>query len=179
MEMKKEMNKTFKNTACFAFIGFLFGIIFFVFGNKNFLVSSYENISFNVSTNSLQLFFYSYLSYNKYIIIIFLMTWVNFGFLISYILLFAKGVFLGFTTSFFIYCGKFSGVLEILKLYFLQNVIFIFLLIIVVTASFRYNPKFKNKKYFNSRDLIPVYIFVEIIIVLISLYESCFLSKFL
>lgn len=173
------MNKTFKISMYVVIIGFLCGMTFFLMSDDFVVLNPSNNISFNVEKSSFMLFLNSFFSYNKYILLTFFMGFISYGFIICYILLFVRCISLGFTTIYFIVSSGLSGVMEIFKIYLIQNILFVFLLMIVSIFAYKFNIKYMNKKYTNIKDILFVYIFVEIIIILICLYESLFLKLFL
>lgn len=173
------MDKVFKNTLLVVLCGFIFGVLFFLIKMdvKNFI--SYNEIYYNTSKSTWTLFFSSFFTYNKYIVIIFLMLYIRFGFIVSYILLFIRNLTLGFTTTFFIISGKFYAILDILRIYFFQNIIFIFLLILLCILSYKSFARNKKGKRNTTKEILVIYFFVEIVIVAICFYESFFLKIFL
>lgn len=170
------MDKMLKIAIFTVLFGFIFGAIFFINKMDNYILIPYNKIIYETEKANWILFFESFFSYSKYIIIIFLMIFIKYGFVISYLFLYIRSVTVGFTTFFFVINGNFSGVIEIFKIFLLQNIIFIFLLIILCVASYKLSVK--NRKR-NIKDILTIYIFAEIIVILICIYESFFLKIFL
>ena len=118
-------------------IGILIGIFILNLSQNDSMGQLFEFWKGFSDSNYTANFFKGFISYFKFIFGIFLCMFFKYGFLGIFLLLLIKGISIGFTSAFIIKYIGFSGISDILKFYFPQAFIMIFVCIAFGAFSIR------------------------------------------
>ena len=176
--MKIINSKIFKILVVTLVIGFIIGIISFIFMDKSSLQSSIinykkkiKNDNYNYS-NGLVL---SIISNIKYSSIIWITGIIFFCSLVIPLIIIYRGISLSLTISTIIYTYKLKGVLYALIIVFptiLNELIFLFLSYYSINFSIKCFNTIKNNKDINLRSFIKNYFYIFLILSLLLIISS-------
>lgn len=167
--------------------------------NKKTILIEYLNYFFenyNLVKNTSYSFIGTVLKYGKFLIPIWFLGYVKFGPYVSFVLLILKGVSLGYTSYFLYSIFGFYWIFYIFIMYFLTNIIFVPWTILVIYKSVLFSKtpfipvelySKTNNKFLQKQTLevclLSDYLFLLlaslILISIVGIIESCFISGFL
>lgn len=176
--MKIINSKIFKILVVTLVIGFIIGIISFIFMDKTSLQSSiinYINLIKNDSYNYSNGLISSIISNIKYSSIIWISGIIFFCSLIIPLIIIYRGISLSLTISTIIYTYKLKGMLYALIIVFptiLNEIIFLFLSYYSINFSIKCYNTIKNNKDINLRLFIKNYFYIFLILSLLLIISS-------
>ncbi|MCI7332628.1 MAG: stage II sporulation protein M [Mollicutes bacterium] len=176
--MKIINSKIFKILVVTLVIGFIIGIISFIFMDKTSLQSSiinYINLIKNDSYNYSNGLISSIISNIKYSSIIWISGIIFFCSLIIPLIIIYRGISLSLTISTIIYTYKLKGTLYALIIVFptmLNEIIFLFLSYYSINFSIKCYNTIKNNKDINLRLFIKNYFYIFLILSLLLIISS-------
>ena len=176
--MKIINSKIFKILVVTLIIGFIIGIISFIFMDKTSLQSSiinYINLIKNDSYNYSNGLISSIISNIKYSSIIWISGIIFFCSLIIPLIIIYRGISLSLTISTIIYTYKLKGTLYALIIVFptiLNEIIFLFLSYYSINFSIKCYNTIKNNKDINLRLFIKNYFYIFLILSLLLIISS-------
>lgn len=176
--MKIINSKIFKILVVTLVIGFIIGIISFIFMDKTSLQSSiinYINLIKNDSYNYSNGLISSIISNIKYSSIIWISGIIFFCSLIIPLIIIYRGISLSLTISTIIYTYKLKGTLYALIIVFptmLNEIIFLFLSYYSINFSIKCYNTIKNNKDINLRSFIKNYFYIFLILSLLLIISS-------
>lgn len=176
--MKIINSKIFKILVITLVIGFIIGIISFIFMDKTSLQSSiinYINLIKNDSYNYSNGLISSIISNIKYSSIIWISGIIFFCSLIIPLIIIYRGISLSLTISTIIYTYKLKGMLYALIIVFptiLNEIIFLFLSYYSINFSIKCFNTIKNNKDINLRSFIKNYFYIFLILSLLLIISS-------
>ena len=176
--MKIINSKIFKILVVTLVIGFIIGIISFIFMDKTSLQSSiinYINLIKNNSYNYSNGLISSIISNIKYSSIIWISGIIFFCSLIIPLIIIYRGISLSLTISTIIYTYKLKGTLYALIIVFptmLNEIIFLFLSYYSINFSIKCYNTIKNNKDINLRLFIKNYFYIFLILSLLLIISS-------
>lgn len=176
--MKIINSKIFKILVVTLVIGFVIGIISFIFMDKSSLQSSiinYINLIKNNNYNYTNGLILSIISNIKYSSIIWISGIIFFCSLVIPLIIIYRGISLSLTISTIIYTYKFKGVLYALIIVFptiLNELIFLFLSYYSINFSIKCFNTIKNNKDINLRSFIKNYFYIFLILSLLLIISS-------
>lgn len=176
--MKIINSKIFKILVVTLVIGFIIGIISFIFMNKSSLQSSiinYINLIKNDNYNYSNGLILSIISNIKYSSIIWISGIIFFCSLVIPLIIIYRGISLSLTISTIIYTYKLKGVLYALIIVFptiLNELIFLFLSYYSINFSIKCFNTIKNNKDINLRSFIKNYFYIFLILSLLLIISS-------
>ena len=176
--MKIINSKIFKILVVTLVIGFIIGIISFIFMDKTSLQSSiinYINLIKNNSYNYSNGLISSIISNIKYSSIIWISGIIFFCSLIIPLIIIYRGISLSLTISTIIYTYKLKGMLYALIIVFptiLNEIIFLFLSYYSINFSIKCFNTIKNNKDINLRSFIKNYFYIFLILSLLLIISS-------
>ena len=176
--MKIINSKIFKILVVTLVIGFIIGIISFIFMDKTSLQSSiinYINLIKNNSYNYSNGLISSIISNIKYSSIIWISGIIFFCSLIIPLIIIYRGISLSLTISTIIYTYKLKGTLYALIIVFptmLNEIIFLFLSYYSINFSIKCFNTIKNNKDINLRSFIKNYFYIFLILSLLLIISS-------
>lgn len=176
--MKIINSKIFKILVVTLVIGFIIGIISFIFMDKTSLQSSiinYINLIKNNSYNYSNGLISSIISNIKYSSIIWISGIIFFCSLIIPLIIIYRGISLSLTISTIIYTYKLKGMLYTLIIVFptiLNEIIFLFLSYYSINFSIKCFNTIKNNKDINLRSFIKNYFYIFLILSLLLIISS-------
>lgn len=176
--MKIINSKIFKILVVTLVIGFIIGIISFIFMDKTSLQSSiinYINLIKNDSYNYSNGLISSIISNIKYSSIIWISGIIFFCSLIIPLIIIYRGISLSLTISTIIYTYKLKGMLYALIIVFptiLNEIIFLFLSYYSINFSIKCYNTIKNNKDINLRSFIKNYFYIFLILSLLLIISS-------
>lgn len=168
--MKIINSKIFKILVVTLVIGFIIGIISFIFMDKSSLQSSiinYINLIKNDNYNYTNGLILSIISNIKYSSIIWISGIIFFCSLVIPLIIIYRGISLSLTISTIIYTYKLKGVLYALIIVFptiLNELIFLFLSYYSINFSIKCFNTIKNNKDINLRSFIKNYFYIFLIL---------------
>lgn len=168
--MKIINSKIFKILVVTLVIGFVIGIISFIFMDKSSLQSSiinYINLIKNDNYNYTNGLILSIISNIKYSSIIWISGIIFFCSLVIPLIIIYRGISLSLTISTIIYTYKLKGVLYALIIVFptiLNEIIFLFLSYYSINFSIKCFNTIKNNKDINLRSFIKNYFYIFLIL---------------
>lgn len=176
--MKIINSKIFKILVVTLVIGFIIGIISFIFMDKSSLQSSiinYINLIKNDNYNYSNGLILSIISNIKYSSIIWISGIIFFCSLVIPLIIIYRGISLSLTISTIIYTYKLKGVLYALIITFptiLNEIIFLFLSYYSINFSIKCFNTIKNNKDINLRSFIKNYFYIFLILSLLLIISS-------
>ena len=176
--MKIINSKIFKILVVTLVIGFIIGIISFIFMDKSSLQSSiinYINLIKNDNYNYSNGLISSIISNIKYSSIIWISGIIFFCSLIIPLIIIYRGISLSLTISTIIYTYKLKGTLYALIMVFptmLNEIIFLFLSYYSINFSIKCYNTIKNNKDINLRLFIKNYFYIFLILSLLLIISS-------
>ncbi len=176
--MKIINSKIFKILVVTLVIGFIIGIISFIFMDKSSLQSSiinYINLIKNDNYNYSNGLVLSIISNIKYSSIIWITGIIFFCSLVIPLIIIYRGISLSLTISTIIYTYKLKGVLYALIIVFptiLNELIFLFLSYYSINFSIKCFNTIKNNKDINLRSFIKNYFYIFLILSLLLIISS-------
>ena len=176
--MKIINSKIFKILVVTLVIGFIIGIISFIFMDKSSLQSSiinYINLIKNDNYNYSNGLISSIISNIKYSSIIWISGIIFFCSLIIPLIIIYRGISLSLTISTIIYTYKLKGTLYALIIVFptiLNEIIFLFLSYYSINFSIKCFNTIKNNKDINLRSFIKNYFYIFLILSLLLIISS-------
>ncbi len=176
--MKIINSKIFKILVVTLVIGFIIGIISFIFMDKSSLQSSiinYINLIKNDNYNYSNGLVLSIISNIKYSSIIWITGIIFFCSLVIPLIIIYRGISLSLTISSIIYTYKLKGVLYALIIVFptiLNELIFLFLSYYSINFSIKCFNTIKNNKDINLRSFIKNYFYIFLILSLLLIISS-------
>lgn len=176
--MKIINSKIFKILVVTLVIGFIIGIISFIFMDKSSLQSSiinYINLINNDNYNYSNGLISSIISNIKYSSIIWISGIIFFCSLIIPLIIIYRGISLSLTISTIIYTYKLKGTLYALIIVFptmLNEIIFLFLSYYSINFSIKCYNTIKNNKDINLRLFIKNYFYIFLILSLLLIISS-------
>ena len=176
--MKIINSKIFKILVVTLVIGFIIGIISFIFMDKSSLQSSivnYINLIKNDNYNYSNGLILSIISNIKYSSIIWISGIIFFCSLVIPLIIIYRGISLSLTISAIIYTYKLKGVLYALIIVFptiLNELIFLFLSYYSINFSIKCFNTIKNNKDINLRSFIKHYFYIFLILSLLLIISS-------
>ncbi|MGM9874801.1 MAG: stage II sporulation protein M [Bacilli bacterium] len=176
--MKIINSKIFKILVVTLIIGFIIGIISFIFMDKTSLQSSiinYINLIKNDNYNYSNGLISSIISNIKYSSIIWISGIIFFCSLIIPLIIIYRGISLSLTISTIIYTYKLKGMLYALIIVFptiLNEIIFLFLSYYSINFSIKCFNTIKNNKDINLRSFIKNYFYIFLILSLLLIISS-------
>ena len=176
--MKIINSKIFKILVVTLVIGFIIGIISFIFMDKSSLQSSiinYINLIKNDNYNYSNGLISSIISNIKYSSIIWISGIIFFCSLIIPLIIIYRGISLSLTISTIIYTYKLKGTLYALIIVFpsmLNEIIFLFLSYYSINFSIKCYNTIKNNKDINLRLFIKNYFYIFLILSLLLIISS-------
>lgn len=176
--MKIINSKIFKILVVTLVIGFIIGIISFIFMDKSSLQSSiinYINLIKNDNYNYTNGLILSIISNIKYSSIIWISGIIFFCSLVIPLIIIYRGISLSLTISAIIYTYKLKGALYALIIVFptiLNEIIFIFLSYYSINFSIKCFNTIKNNKDINLRSFIKNYFYIFLILSLLLIISS-------
>lgn len=176
--MKIINSKIFKILVVTLVIGFVIGIISFIFMDKSSLQSSiinYINLIKNDNYNYTNGLILSIISNIKYSSIIWISGIIFFCSLVIPLIIIYRGISLSLTISTIIYTYKLKGVLYALIIVFptiLNELIFLFLSYYSINFSIKCFNTIKNNKDINLRSFIKNYFYIFLILSLLLIISS-------
>lgn len=176
--MKIINSKIFKILVVTLVIGFIIGIISFIFMDKSSLQSSiinYINLIKNDNYNYSNGLILSIISNIKYSSIIWITGIIFFCSLVIPLIIIYRGISLSLTISAIIYTYKLKGVLYALIIVFptiLNELIFLFLSYYSINFSIKCFNTIKNNKDINLRSFIKNYFYIFLILSLLLIISS-------
>lgn len=176
--MKIINSKIFKILVVTLVIGFVIGIISFIFMDKSSLQSSiinYINLIKNNNYNYTNGLILSIISNIKYSSIIWISGIIFFCSLVIPLIIIYRGISLSLTISTIIYTYKLKGVLYALIIVFptiLNELIFLFLSYYSINFSIKCFNTIKNNKDINLRSFIKNYFYIFLILSLLLIISS-------
>ncbi len=176
--MKIINSKIFKILVVTLVIGFIIGIISFIFMDKSSLQSSiinYINLIKNDNYNYTNGLILSIISNIKYSSIIWISGIIFFCSLVIPLIIIYRGISLSLTISAIIYTYKLKGVLYALIIVFptiLNEIIFLFLSYYSINFSIKCFNTIKNNKDINLRSFIKNYFYIFLILSLLLIISS-------
>ena len=176
--MKIINSKIFKILVVTLVIGFVIGIISFVFMDKSSLQSSiinYINLIKNDNYNYANGLILSIISNIKYGSIIWISGIIFFCSLVIPLIIIYRGISLSLTISTIIYTYKLKGALYALIIVFptiLNELIFLFLSYYSINFSIKCFNTIKNNKDINLRSFIKNYFYIFLILSLLLIISS-------
>lgn len=176
--MKIINSKIFKILVVTLVIGFIIGIISFIFMDKSSLQSSiinYINLIKNDNYNYSNGLILSIISNIKYSSIIWISGIIFFCSLVIPLIIIYRGISLSLTISTIIYTYKLKGVLYALIIVFptiLNELIFLFLSYYSINFSIKCFNTIKNNKEINLRSFIKNYFYIFLILSLLLIISS-------
>ena len=176
--MKIINSKIFKILVVTLVIGFVIGIISFIFMDKSSLQSSiinYINLIKNDNYNYTNGLILSIISNIKYSSIIWISGIIFFCSLVIPLIIIYRGISLGLTISTIIYTYKLKGALYALIIVFptiLNEIIFLFLSYYSINFSIKCFNTIKNNKDINLRSFIKNYFYIFLILSLLLIISS-------
>ena len=176
--MKIINSKIFKILVVTLIIGFIIGIISFIFMDKSSLQSSiinYINLIKNDNYNYSNGLISSIISNIKYSSIIWISGIIFFCSLIIPLIIIYRGISLSLTISTIIYTYKLKGTLYALIIVFptiLNEIIFLFLSYYSINFSIKCYNTIKNNKDINLRLFIKNYFYIFLILSLLLIISS-------
>lgn len=176
--MKIINSKIFKILVVTLVIGFIIGIISFIFMDKSTLQSSiinYINLIKNDNYNYCNGLILSIISNIKYSSIIWISGIIFFCSLVIPLIIIYRGISLSLTISTIIYTYKLKGVLYALIIVFptiLNELIFLFLSYYSINFSIKCFNTIKNNKDINLRSFIKNYFYIFLILSLLLIISS-------
>lgn len=176
--MKIINSKIFKILVVTLVIGFIIGIISFIFMDKSSLQSSiinYINLIKNDNYNYSNGLISSIISNIKYSSIIWISGIIFFCSLIIPLIIIYRGISLSLTISTIIYTYKLKGMLYTLIIVFptiLNEIIFLFLSYYSINFSIKCFNTIKNNKDINLRSFIKNYFYIFLILSLLLIISS-------
>lgn len=176
--MKIINSKIFKILVVTLVIGFIIGIISFIFMDKSTLQSSiinYINLIKNDNYNYSNGLILSIISNIKYSSIIWISGIIFFCSLVIPLIIIYRGISLSLTISTIIYTYKLKGVLYALIIVFptiLNELIFLFLSYYSINFSIKCFNTIKNNKDINLRSFIKNYFYIFLILSLLLIISS-------
>lgn len=176
--MKIINSKIFKILVVTLVIGFIIGIISFIFMDKSSLQSSiinYINLIKNDNYNYSNGLISSIISNIKYSSIIWISGIIFFCSLIIPLIIIYRGISLSLTISTIIYTYKLKGMLYALIIVFptiLNEIIFLFLSYYSINFSIKCFNTIKNNKDINLRSFIKNYFYIFLILSLLLIISS-------
>lgn len=176
--MKIINSKIFKILVVTLVIGFIIGIISFIFMDKTSLQSSiinYINLIKNDNYNYSNGLISSIISNIKYSSIIWISGIIFFCSLIIPLIIIYRGISLSLTISTIIYTYKLKGMLYALIIVFptiLNEIIFLFLSYYSINFSIKCFNTIKNNKDINLRSFIKNYFYIFLILSLLLIISS-------
>lgn len=176
--MKIINSKIFKILVVTLVIGFVIGIISFIFMDKSSLQSSiinYINLIKNDNYNYTNGLILSIISNIKYSSIIWISGIIFFCSLVIPLIIIYRGISLSLTISAIIYTYKLKGVLYALIIVFptiLNELIFLFLSYYSISFSIKCFNTIKNNKDINLRSFIKNYFYIFLILSLLLIISS-------
>lgn len=176
--MKIINSKIFKILVVTLVIGFVIGIISFVFMDKSSLQSSiinYINLIKNDNYNYTNGLILSIISNIKYSSIIWISGIIFFCSLVIPLIIIYRGISLSLTISTIIYTYKLKGALYALIIVFptiLNELIFLFLSYYSINFSIKCFNTIKNNKDINLRSFIKNYFYIFLILSLLLIISS-------
>ena len=176
--MKIINSKIFKILVVTLVIGFIIGIISFIFMDKTSLQSSiinYINLIKNDSYNYSNGLISSIISNIKYSSIVWISGIIFFCSLIIPLIIIYRGISLSLTISTIIYTYKLKGMLYALIIVFptiLNEIIFLFLSYYSINFSIKCFNTIKNNKDINLRSFIKNYFYIFLILSLLLIISS-------
>ena len=176
--MKIINSKIFKILVVTLVIGFIIGIISFIFMDKSSLQSSiinYINLMKNDNYNYSNGLISSIISNIKYSSIIWISGIIFFCSLIIPLIIIYRGISLSLTISTIIYTYKLKGTLYALIIVFptiLNEIIFLFLSYYSINFSIKCYNTIKNNKDINLRLFIKNYFYIFLILSLLLIISS-------
>ncbi len=176
--MKIINSKIFKILVVTLVIGFVIGIISFIFMDKSSLQSSiinYINLIKNDNYNYSNGLILSIISNIKYSSIIWISGIIFFCSLVIPLIIIYRGISLSLTISTIIYTYKLKGVLYALIIVFptiLNELIFLFLSYYSINFSIKCFNTIKNNKDINLRSFIKNYFYIFLILSLLLIISS-------
>ena len=176
--MKIINSKIFKILVVTLVIGFIIGIISFIFMDKSSLQSSiinYINLIKNDNYNYSNGLISSIISNIKYSSIIWISGIIFFCSLIIPLIIIYRGISLSLTISTIIYTYKLKGTLYALIIVFptiLNEIIFLFLSYYSINFSIKCYNTIKNNKDINLRSFIKNYFYIFLILSLLLIISS-------
>ena len=176
--MKIINSKIFKILVVTLVIGFVIGIISFIFMDKSSLQSSiinYINLIKNDNYNYTNGLVLSIISNIKYSSIIWISGIIFFCSLVIPLIIIYRGISLSLTISTIIYTYKLKGALYALIIVFptiLNEIIFLFLSYYSINFSIKCFNTIKNNKDINLRSFIKNYFYIFLILSLLLIISS-------
>lgn len=176
--MKIINSKIFKILVVTLVIGFVIGIISFIFMDKSSLQSSiinYINLIKNNNYNYTNGLILSIISNIKYSSIIWISGIIFFCSLVIPLIIIYRGISLSLTISTIIYTYKLKGALYALIIVFptiLNEIIFLFLSYYSINFSIKCFNTIKNNKDINLRSFIKNYFYIFLILSLLLIISS-------
>lgn len=176
--MKIINSKIFKILVVTLVIGFIIGIISFIFMDKSSLQSSiinYINLIKNDNYNYSNGLVLSIISNIKYSSIIWITGIIFFCSLVIPLIIIYRGISLSLTISAIIYTYKLKGALYALIIVFptiLNELIFLFLSYYSINFSIKCFNTIKNNKDINLRSFIKNYFYIFLILSLLLIISS-------
>lgn len=176
--MKIINSKIFKILVVTLVIGFIIGIISFIFMDKSSLQSSiinYINLIKNDNYNYTNGLILSIMSNIKYSSIIWISGIIFFCSLVIPLIIIYRGISLSLTISTIIYTYKLKGVLYALIIVFptiLNELTFLFLSYYSINFSIKCFNTIKNNKDINLRSFIKNYFYIFLILSLLLIISS-------
>lgn len=176
--MKIINSKIFKILVVTLVIGFVIGIISFIFMDKSSLQSSiinYINLIKNDNYNYTNGLILSIISNIKYSSIIWISGIIFFCSLVIPLIIVYRGISLSLTISTIIYTYKLKGALYALIIVFptiLNELIFLFLSYYSINFSIKCFNTIKNNKDINLRSFIKNYFYIFLILSLLLIISS-------
>ena len=176
--MKMINSKIFKILVVTLVIGFVIGIISFIFMDKSSLQSSiinYINLIKNDNYNYTNGLILSIISNIKYSSIIWISGIIFFCSLVIPLIIIYRGISLSLTISTIIYTYKLKGALYALIIVFptiLNEIIFLFLSYYSINFSIKCFNTIKNNKDINLRSFIKNYFYIFLILSLLLIISS-------
>lgn len=176
--MKIINSKIFKILVVTLVIGFVIGIISFIFMDKSSLQSSiinYINLIKNDNYNYTNGLILSIISNIKYSSIIWISGIIFFCSLVIPLIIIYRGISLSLTISTIIYTYKLKGALYALIIVFptiLNEIIFLFLSYYSINFSIKCFNIIKNNKDINLRSFIKNYFYIFLILSLLVIISS-------
>ena len=153
------------------FIGSILGALFFCIIDSSIIekISGFiENFLAIQKSNDIKFihYFETILKGIKYLLFIWFLAYIPLGDTFIYIIVFAKGFFISFTTSAFFYKYGIKGIVYIFNTYILQNIVIIFLIFYISYVGIDY---YKNSRYIEIKNYIRKLVIVLAIYLILSL----------
>ncbi len=152
----KKNDNTLKNLMIIMFLGSILGSLFSCLIDKtsieklSLFIDSFIDINNNISFNFLG-YFERVFKGLKYFIFIWFLAFIMLGDIFIYLVIFAKGFFMSFTTAIFFSKYSLKGLTYIFNTYIIENIVIVCLIFYIAYSAIKY---YKDKNNFNIKSYI-------------------------